>query len=91
MTDKEKIAKHDALTSIRQKIKGCFGDQDRIFGSHTNDQNFAKELGKIAMKNDVTRAEMIEIVWGYLHRSGSHQDHINEQLKKAESFFSMLP
>lgn len=91
MTDKEKIAKLDALTSIRQKIKACFGDQDKIFGSHTNDQKFAKELGKLAMQNDISRAEMIEIVWGYLHRCGCYKEHIQEQVKNAESFFSMLP
>jgi hypothetical protein len=91
MTEKEKISKQDALTNIRQRIKGCFGDQDKIFAGHSSDEKFAKELGKIALQNDITRAEMIEIVWGYLHKCGCHKDHIEEQIKRAEIFFGMLP
>lgn len=87
MIEKEKIARIDTLDVLRTRIGGCFGDQDKIFAGHSNDEGRAKELRKIAEKGGVSLAEMEDIVAGYLFRSGIYAEHVKEQTKKASTFF----
>ena len=88
MTDKEKIEKADALETLRTRIGGCFGDQDKIFASHTLDEGRAKELRKIAADNGISLNEMQDIIAGYLYRSGFFAEHVKDQTKKASDFFA---
>lgn len=88
MTDLEKIKKLEALNLLREKIGGCFGDQDKIFASHTLDEGRAKELRKTASINDISLGEIQDIISGYLFRSGFYSEHIIKQTKKASDFFS---
>ena len=88
MTDKEKIEKVDIIETLRTRIGGCFGDQDKIFASHTLDEGRAKELRKIAADNGISLNEMQDIIAGYLYRSGFVAEHVKEQTKKASDFFA---
>jgi len=88
MTDQEKIDKFDTLETLRTRIGGCFGDQDKIFASHTLDEGRAKELRKLAENNGISLSEVQDIVAGYLYRSGFYAEHIKEQTKKATDFFA---
>jgi hypothetical protein len=88
MTDKEKIDKLDTLDVLRTRIGGCFGDQDKIFASHPFDEKRAKELRKLAEKNNITLEEMENIVTGYLFRSKVFSEHATKQTKKASAFFA---
>ena len=87
MTDKEKIDKFDTLETLKTRIGGCFGDQDKIFATHTLDEKRAKELRKLAEKNKISLSEVQDIVAGYLYRTGFYTEHVKEQTKKASDFF----
>ena len=88
MTDQQKIDKYDTLETLRVRIGGCFGDQDKIFASHTFDEDVAKELRKLAENNGISLSELQDIVAGYLHRSGFYAEHVKKQTKKATDFFA---
>lgn len=87
MTNDEKIKRHDALIEIRQRIGGCFGTADKVFAGHQNDEDRAKELRKLAADAGVTLGEILDIVAGYLQRTGFPKDHIDKQMKRASDLF----
>lgn len=87
MTDQEKIMRHDTLEVLRTRIGGCFGTADGIFAGHSNDEERAKELRKMALDNKITLREIREITLGYLHGRGYIGDHIKEQLEKVTEMF----
>lgn len=89
MTDKKRLERLDALEEISTRIGGCFGDADKIFAGHTLDENRAKEFRKLALKNEITLAEVQNIVSGYLYRTGFFLEHCKEQTDKATKFFGM--
>ena len=88
MTDQEKIKKFDVIETLRTRIGGCFGDQDKIFATHVLDENRAKELRKLAKENSISLNEVQDIIAGYLYRSGFNAKHVMEQIKKASDFFA---
>jgi hypothetical protein len=87
MTDIEKIKRHDALQSLRQRIGGCFGASNGIFAGHSLDENKAKELRKLASEKSILLIEILEITLGYLYGKEYNGDHINTQIKNVEFFF----
>lgn len=87
MTDSEKITHHDTITEIRQRIGGCFGTADGIFAGHPADEGRAKELRKLAADNNISLAEVQDIVSGHLHRKGFTAEHIKEQFENATDLF----
>lgn len=87
MTDQEKIMRHDTLEVLRTRISGCFGTADGIFAGHSNDEDRAKELLKMALDNKITIREIREITLGYLHSQSYIGDHIKEQLEKVTQMF----
>ncbi|MDZ7775280.1 MAG: hypothetical protein U5L09_06530 [Bacteroidales bacterium] len=87
MTNEEKINRHDILEVLRQRIGGCFGTEDGIFAGHTNDEDRAKELRKMALDNKITLQEIRELTLGYLHGRNYYGDHIKEQLEEVTKMF----
>ncbi|MDP1879969.1 MAG: hypothetical protein Q8K60_03400 [Parachlamydiaceae bacterium] len=82
MTDQEKIARQDALQEIRNRIGGCFGASDGVFGSHQLDENRAKALYQMAIDNQISFQEFLEIAWGHMYKKRLTDDHIKEQLER---------
>lgn len=87
MTDKEKINRHDILADLRTRIGSCFGDSDGEFESHELDENRAKELQNLAIKNNITCNEFLEITLGYLFDKNYSGNHIKTQAEKVKKFF----
>jgi hypothetical protein len=87
---KEPINSHDdALIFIRQKIGGCFGDQDNIFAGHPCDEDRAKTLRELAFENNVTLEEVQDIALGYLFRKTPDmlKEYQKEQIEEITKFF----
>lgn len=87
MTDAEKIAHHDTLAEIRQRIGGCFGTADGIFAGHSADERRAKELRNLASDSNISLAEVQDIVSGHLHRKGFTEGHIKKQFENPTHLF----
>ena len=87
MTDKKRLDRLDALEEINNRIGECFGGADKFFGEHDCDKERAKELRKIAFKNEITLAEIQTSVSGYLYRAGCIEEHCKKQTDKATKFF----
>ena len=87
MTDKEKIMRHDALETLRQRIGNCFGSVDGLFAEHPDDMLKARELRQIAYKNKITLQEIIEMTFGFLYGCNYPDNHIKEQLIKVKEMF----
>lgn len=88
MTDIEKIARHDTLVILRQRIGSGFGTADGIFAGHPSDLERAKEFRKLAFAAGITLDEIKELALGYLHNKGYASSHIKVQIEKLTKFFA---
>ena len=64
MTNQEKVNHYNAISEIRSTIGGWFGVADLIFAGHPLDEGRAKEARKLALKNNVSKQEMVELSLG---------------------------
>lgn len=90
MTDQEKVNHYNAISEIRRTIGGWFGDADLIFAGHPLDEGRAKEARKLAIENNVTKKEIIELSLGFLYGKNCIKEHTDEQIKKIDKFFKSL-
>jgi len=87
MDDKKRLEKLNTLEEINRRIGGCFGDADKIFAGHASDEERAKEIRKLAYKNEISLSEIQNIISGHLFRTGFYAEHCKEQTEKATKFF----
>jgi len=74
---------------MREKIPGCFGDQDKIFAGHPLDEGRAKELRTYCTQNGIDVDLVVEAAVGHMLRNGTrHMPHLVEQMDKVRSFFN---
>lgn len=83
----ESELRREALDYIKQKIAGCFGDQDGIFAGHPFDEERAKELRKFALSKNLALDDMKTAALTYMTVREYSQDHINEQMLEIGKFF----
>ena len=88
MDDKQKAAVLDALEEISRRIGGCFGSEDKIFAGHPSDEGRAKELRKLAVDNNVSLKQVMQIVDAFLLNCGWFLEHLKQQQTKARTFFA---
>lgn len=74
------------MEQLNRQIRGCFGDQDRIFAGHPLDEKRAKELRRFAKENGASLADVEQAANGFLN--GCIQSHIDEQMIEVRKFFS---
>jgi len=63
----------------KEKISGCFGDEDLIFGGHQFDLERAMEMFKEALKEDVKLDDIVKECKNYLKSKKANKIHIKEQ------------
>lgn len=79
----------ESFETMRQRIPGCFGDQDKIFAGHPLDEGRAKELRTYCKENDIDVELVVDAAAGYIFRKGvRYMPHFEEQLTKVRAFFS---
>lgn len=88
MTNQEEITRQNILSDIRARIGGCFGCADGLFAGHPFDEERAKELRKLAYDNEIPLIKMSGITLDYLTTKGYNEDHIRNEMKKVNTYFS---
>jgi hypothetical protein len=65
----------------KEKIPGCFGNDDLEFGFHQYDSERAMEMFKKAAKEDVELEEIVVECKRYLQTKNAIKSHIEKQEK----------
>jgi hypothetical protein len=68
--------------SFKDKIPGCFGPTDKVFGSHYYDTQRAKDMLIEALQETEKWSEVESAIKDYLVQEGCSNEHIIEQMKK---------
>jgi hypothetical protein len=75
----------------RQRIPGCFGDQDVAFARYPDDERRAREAIAMAKAEDVSRddfkKEMIDFITTKFKLTDLLDDHIRNQLAKLDEMW----
>jgi hypothetical protein len=64
----------------RERIGGCFGTTDLIWGSHALDEVRCKQLFKDAIDAGATMADIVQAAKQYLLSKGADADHMQAQV-----------
>ena len=72
--------------SWKEKIPGCFGNDDLIFGGHPDEIEIAKEMFKKALDYNVELDDIVNECRDYLISKNATKKHINEQEKIVRDF-----
>lgn len=71
----------------KDKISGCFGEIDLIFGVHPLDSERAREMFKEALAEDAELDDIVNECRDYLKSKSASQEHIDEQEKGIREFY----
>lgn len=74
----------------KQKVAGCFGGVDKVFGSHTLDRERAREMLKEAGDEGATIAEIEQEARSYLTGEQCLPAHIDAQIVRVKDVTSYL-
>ena len=77
----------EVIQEFSTKISSCFGDQDKIFAGHPNDEKRAKELRKEAFEKAISLDEIMLLVEEFQSTTKSSEEHKKTQYNKAKIFF----
>lgn len=66
----------------KEMMKGCFGDKDKVFGEHPNEEKRAREMLKAAIEAKATMADITAEATRLLNSSNAGSKHISEQLTR---------
>ena len=70
----------------KDKIPGCFGEMDLIFGGQPLDSERAKEMFKEALTEDAELDDIVNECKKYLQAKNAHKEHIKEQEEVIRKF-----
>ena len=72
----------EEIMDWKSKVPACFGDKDKVFGDHPEDDIRARDMLKDAIDSKATMSKILAEAESYLKSAGCSQDHIDEQLDK---------
>lgn len=69
----------------KNKLPACFGDIDKIFAGHAQDEKRAKTMMRSAFDSGATIDDLLSAIREHLAANGASKTHIDAQLDRARA------